>query len=166
MWIVLKYKKRELCFLMDELKKKIGKDIKFFNPKIKYQKNLNNMLKEVEINLLDNYILCFHESFKNKISINRFKYCRGLINILDGWYSNQIDLKGFIDSCKKCQDKSGFLTQNFFDFLDIKEAKFISGPFADMLFYILSKTKKHLKISINNKIAIIDNNAGYLYQAV
>ena len=166
MWIVLIYKKRELNSLTNELKKMIGKDIKFFNPKIRYQKNLKTKLRTVETNLLNDYILCFHESFKDKISINKFKYSRGLIEILDGWYSDQINLKKFIDLCKKCQDKSGFLTQNFFNLIEIKEAKFISGPFTDMLFYIVSKTKKHLKISIQNKIAIIDNDAGYLYQAV
>ena len=166
MWIIIKYKKKELASLIKEFQSKVGSDIKIFEPKIKYQKKVRNTLKFMEASLLDNYLFCYHESFKEKLFTERLKYCRGLIQVLDGWICNQKNLLQFIKLCKESADKSGFLTQRFFNILDIKKAKFISGPFTDMLFYIISKTKKNLKISIENKIAIIDRNAGYLYQAV
>ena len=120
----------------------------------------------MEASLLNNYLFCYHDSFKEKLSAERLKYCRGLIQVLDGWIYNQNNLLQFIKLCKESADKKGFLTQKFFNILDIKRAKFISGPFTDMLFYIISKTKKNLKISIENKIAIIDRNAGYLYHSI
>ena len=166
MWIIVKYKKNELASLIKEFHTKVGSDIKIFEPKIKYQKKIRHKLKLMEASLLDNYLFCYHDSFKEKLSAERLKYCRGLIQVLDGWIYNQNSLLQFIKLCKESADKKGFLTQKFFNILDIKRAKFISGPFTDMLFYIISKTKKNLKISIENKIAIIDRNAGYLYHAI
>ena len=38
MWLVAKYKKTELNFFKSNILDKVGKDIEFYNPKIKYQK--------------------------------------------------------------------------------------------------------------------------------
>ena len=38
MWIVIKFNKKEINLLKKDLKSKLGEEVKFFLPKIKFQK--------------------------------------------------------------------------------------------------------------------------------
>ena len=43
MWIVIKYKKKEINFLKNEIKNKIGNDVKFYNPTLCLQQIRKNI---------------------------------------------------------------------------------------------------------------------------
>ena len=62
-WIVVKYKKNKLSELKNDLIKKIGNNIKFYFPKIKYEFLKKQKTSFKEINLLDDYIFVNHEKF-------------------------------------------------------------------------------------------------------
>ena len=77
MWIVAKFKKESFNFFQNEMKKKIGNECKFFRPKINLQIYKKNRLVNNTIDLLDDYVFCFHEKFKDtKIVNNHEKYQR------------------------------------------------------------------------------------------
>jgi len=44
-----------------------------------------------------------------------------------------------------------------------KKAKFISGPFTNIMFEILKKQKNNLKIIVGNVVTTISDNSNYLY---
>ena len=48
MWVVAKIKKRELDLFKKELIEKFGTEIKFYSPKIQYQKYFQNKIKKIE----------------------------------------------------------------------------------------------------------------------
>ena len=66
MWAILKFQKNNLSLLKDDLNKKLGQDMKIYIPKLRIQKFQNNKLKSKEINLLGDYIFCFHSNLKEK----------------------------------------------------------------------------------------------------
>ena len=66
MWIVAKYKTKELELFKKNLTLKIGQNIKFYLPKIKYQKIVNNCKIIYGKTILENYIICFHPRFSDK----------------------------------------------------------------------------------------------------
>ena len=47
-----------------------------------------------------------------------------------------------------------------------KKAKFISGPFKNMMFEILTKQKNNLKIIVGNVVTTISDSSNYLYRPV
>ena len=64
MWVVLKYKKNELDLLKQDLKKTLGALPIIFQPKIRYQKLIRHKIIFLEKNILDDYLICYHEKFK------------------------------------------------------------------------------------------------------
>lgn len=85
MWTVLKFDKKNLALLKTDLYLKLGKNLKFYIPKIKIQKYKNNKLINKEINLLGDYLFCFHENLALKKTINSIKFIRGLKYFLNGF---------------------------------------------------------------------------------
>ena len=61
MWLVFKYDKKRFSLLMQDLRNKLGKEFKIYNPKICIKKKLKNKLVKKELNILGDYIFCFHE---------------------------------------------------------------------------------------------------------
>ena len=61
-----------------ELKKKLDHRLNFYCPKIKLGKRKNNKVFQKELNLLGDYILCYHPSFANQNTINSLKFTKGL----------------------------------------------------------------------------------------
>lgn len=148
MWIVIKYKIKEQNYLLNELKNKIGKDIKICIPKMKfnYSKNISNKKY-----LLGDYLLCFHDKFKEKKYLDSISFLRGLKYYLRDFISSQNEIKLFVNRCLNHQNKEGFISQDFFDFENSKEFKFFSGPFANMVFELIKKENKvNLKCLIGN----------------
>ena len=121
----------------------------FYIPKIKYERYVNNKRKVYEKKILDNYTICRHDKFKDHKIINQLNNARGLIYVLSGYQSNQQDLIKFVKFCKSKEDTNGFLTQGFFNIAKKSKAKFISGPFSQMVFDIIENKEKELKILIN-----------------
>ena len=79
MWTVLKFDKKNLSLLKEDLKKKLGKDYEIYIPKLKNQKFKNNKLINKEFNLLGDYLFCFPKSLLCKNKINSLRFLRGLL---------------------------------------------------------------------------------------
>ena len=96
MWTVLKFDKKNFHLLKEDLKKKVGCDCIIYRPKIRVQKYKNNKLISRELDLLDDYLLCFHKKFQKKSIINQLKFSRGLKYFLDGFVESQLEVKNFL----------------------------------------------------------------------
>ena len=164
MWIVAKIKKGEIKTFRKGLIEKTDKNIDIYCPKIEYHKYFRNKVKKLEKLALENYIFCYHEDFNNSIFINKLRFIRGLEYFLNGYYQNQNEIVKFVKYCKSSENKKGYLTQAFFKTMITQKAKFISGPFTNMMFKILKKQKNKLKIIVGNVVTTISDNSGYLYR--
>ena len=164
MWVILKINNKEFSILKESFLKTLGKDVKFYLPKIKIQRFKKNKVKNKEIQILGDYLFCYHEKLKNLNFLQSLKNTRGLKYFLESSIYNQSQIKSFIDKCKE-NEKGGFIAQTFFDKVINKKAIFISGPFTNMIFKIISENKNKLKIIIGDLKTTIDKNAGYLYQS-
>ena len=166
MWVVAKIKAKEVKIFKKNLIEKLGKDIQFYCPKIEYQQYLRKKIKNLEKLALGNYIFCYHKNFNNSIFLNKLRFIKGLEYFLNGHYQNQNEMVEFIKYCKCSENSKGYLTQAFFKTITTKKAKFISGPFTNMMFEILEKQKNKLKIVIGNVVMTISDNSNYLYRPV
>jgi len=164
MWVILKIKNKEFSILKESFLKILGNDVKFYLPKIKIQKFKKNKVKNHEIQILGDYLFCHHEKLKNLNFLQSLKNTKGLKYFLENSTYNQSQIKNFIDKCKE-NEKEGFISQNFFDKIINKKAIFISGPFTNMVFKIISEHKNKLKIIVGGLKTTINKNAGYLYQS-
>ena len=166
MWVVAKIKIKELNIFKKKLTEKFGKEVKFYYPKIEYYQWSRNKLKKFEKFILENYIFCNHPKFNDTNSINDMKFLKGLEYLLKGHAINQNNIIKFIECCKTFENDKGYLTQSFFKTIIRKKAKFISGPFANMIFEILERKKNKLEILVGNIVTTIPNKANYLYRPV
>ena len=166
MWVVAKIKIKNLNTFKKNLAENIGSDIKFYYPKIEFYKRFGNKVKRFEKFILENYIFCYHEKFKKFSSVNEVKFLKGLEYFLEGYNQNQNNIIKFIEYCKSFENEKGYLTQSFFKTIITKKAKFISGPFANMIFEILEKQKNKLTILVGNIVTTIPNKANYLYRPI
>jgi len=167
MWIVVRYKSKELKTLSESFSKILGEIPEFYKPKIKFEKYINNKLRIFEKDILDNYLICKHNKFKDHKIISLLKNSRGLIYFLSGSEFNQKELDNFVNFCKSNEDSNGYLTQNFFEISKNSKAKFISGPFTQMIFEIVENKGKKLKILLNNiNMTITNNSSSLLYSRI
>ena len=166
MWVVAKIKRKELKIFKNDLLKGTCKNIIFYSPKIEYYQYSKNKAKKIEKLALESYIFCYHESFKESLSVKKLKFTKGLEYFLNGYSENQKEIVKFIEYCKCSENSNGYLTQSFFKTLITKKAKFISGPFTNMMFEILKKQKNNLKIIVGNVVTTISDNSNYLYRPV
>ena len=150
MWAILKFQKNNLSLLKDDLNKKLGQDMKIYIPKLRIQKFQNNKLKSKEINLLGDYIFCFHSNLKEKKIVNSLRYTRGLKYFLDGFNQSQKEIEKFIEKCKVSENQDGFLSKEFFELELNKKYKFSSGPFSDKIFQIINLQRNRIKVLIGN----------------
>ena len=163
MWIVINYKKKEIENLKKDIALKVGIDVKFYNPKVSYLKKINNRIKRYQKFILDNYIFCFCDKFKEKSLINKLNFCKGLNYILTNYYADQKDISQFVEMCKSHENEDGSLNNSFFLKLDIKKGKFINGPFKNLIFYFLNKGKNKSKIQLGNKIITLHKESNLFF---
>ena len=166
MWIVAKVKSRELNIFKENLVKKFGIDTKFYSPKIEYHKYFKNKLKKIEKSILENYVFCYHKQFDKNENINKVKFMKGLDYFLCGYGRDQSEIIKFIKYCKDNENREGYIMPAFFKSMIIKKAKFISGPFTNMIFEVLGKEKNKLKILIGNIVTTIPDKQNYLYRPI
>ena len=167
MWVVLKYKPKEFEILKDSFFKILGEMPEFYNPKYKYERYINNKLKTFEKSILNNYLICKHNKFKDPKIVNILKNSRGLIYFLSGCEFNQKQLEEFIKFCRLNEDANGFLTQSFFKIIKKTKAKFISGPFTQMIFDIIEDRGGKLKVLLNNaNMTISKSSKNLLYSYI
>ena len=160
MWIVLKYKRKEQNYLMKELKEKVGKDIKIYIPKINLKFVSKNKIIDLKKPLLGDYLFCYHSKFKDFNFLGTINFLRGLKYILKDFVSSQKEINFFVERCNRYENKEGFLSQDFFNFENLKKFKFFSGPFTAMVFDLIKRENKHnLKCLIGDfKLTITGKN--------
>tara|TARA_Y100000741_G_scaffold297686_1_gene238596 strand:+ start:48 stop:545 length:498 start_codon:yes stop_codon:yes gene_type:complete len=165
MWIIIKLKTNQFNILKQDFKKKLNIEPKFFLPKLKFQKIKKNKLIQYTKPLLGDYIFCYHPTFENSNILENINYLRGIKFFLRGFQNYQKDLLSFVNRCKKHEDENGFIKQTFFNFISIKNIKFLSGPFTNIIFKIIKKQKKNMEVS-DGKMNISFPTDRYLFEAV
>ena len=166
MWIVAKIKTKEINIFKKKLIEKLGKEIRFYYPKIEYHKYFGYKVKRLEKLILENYIFCHHKKFEKSSFINEVKFSKGLEYFLTGSDYNQNEIVKFIEYCKGFENEKGYITQAFFKTIIVKKAKFISGPFTNMIFEILERQNSKLKILVGNVVTTISDKTNYLYRPI
>ncbi len=164
MWIIAKFKINEKNFLINNMKKSSFNEIKVFCPKIRCEIFFKNKLVSKEKLLLGDYIFFYHPDFSDKNFLKKYYNFRGLKYILTGTSFNQKEIVEFIEYCKTFEDKNGYIKNNFLDILHNKNYKFTSGPFVNLMFKLIGKNKKNLKILIGNVKTVLNVNSNYHYQ--
>ena len=165
MWIILKFKKENLTHLKKDFLKYLGEDVKFYLPKLRLQKLIKNHVYHKESFLLGDYLLCFHKSFKNRNTFSSLKYTRGLKYFLQDVNSCQKEIVDFVNKCKTNEDENGFIKQCFFEFKESGIFQFLSGPFVNKGFEIISKQNSKVKILIGKFTATVSKES-YIFRPV
>ena len=106
MWAVLKIDKKNISHLKSDFLKKLGKDVKFYIPKIKLKKFLKKKIYFKESFLLGDYLLCFHEDFSKISVLTSLQYCKGLKYFLAHFINSQNEIEDFIKKCKSNEDEN------------------------------------------------------------
>ena len=164
MWIIAKYKFNELNILKRKLRDILGNDPKYFIPKIKYTKIVKKKFITFQKSILEGYLICYHYKFESRNILNILRYTNGISYILDGFKNNQKDIFEFVNKCKKFEDDKGFLTQGFFDKTNFNSAKFISGPFTNLFFNILSDQSDKIEVLMGKYKTTISKKSELLYK--
>ena len=166
MWIIVKYKSHELNTLKNKLKEILGNDPEYFMPKIKYNKIVKKKFKTFQKSILEGYLICFHSKFNSRDILNTLKYTKGMSYILEGLKNNQKEILNFVNRCKNFEDEEGFIKQDFFNNNNFTRAKFVSGPFTNLVFDILSKQSGKIEILIRKYKTTILKNSKLLYRPI
>lgn len=165
MWVVLKYDKKKFHLLKEDFKKKFGDDYIIYRPKILVQKFRNNKVINKEIDILGNYLFCFHKNFEKKSSINQLRFCRGLKCFLDGFIKSQLEIKHFVEKCKNLEDCKGFISQTLFELKINSKYIFSSGAFVGRIFKIINLQKNKINILMGD-IKTTINKKEFLFNPI
>ncbi len=165
MWTILKFEKKNFHNLKNDIIKRVGKDTKFYTPKLLIKIKKNNKLYNKEFTLLGDYMFCFHKNFKSTKLINTYNNMKGLKYFLNGFLESQNEISEFVLKCKENENEQGFLDQNFFDLRVNKSYKFFSGPFTNQIFKIVELQKNKINILIG-KINTSVRKRDFLFQPV
>ena len=163
MWIIAKIKKNNFNIFKYSIKKKLP-TIKFYTPKILIQKLRKKTIKHSDFFILEDYIFCFNKEFENinkKIELN---YIKGLKYFLIDSKNYQKQIIDFINCCRSKENCKGYLKPEFFEKSIDEKKKFITGIFTDLIFEIVKKTDKKLKIVINGLKVTIEDKDRYFYK--
>ncbi len=163
MWIVIKYKKKELNFLKQELKKILDEIPNIYIPKIRFQKIIKNQSISFKKELLNDYLFCYNKKFSD-INFSVLNYLKGAKYCLSNNESDQKSITTFINFCKKNQDEDGCLKQEFFNILNFKKGIFLTGPLSNLFFELIEKHKNKLKVKVGNLSVVINKESNCLYQ--
>ncbi len=163
MWAIIKIDKKKLNLFKIEMIKRLGKDCKFYTPKIKIDAVRNNRKIEKSFFLLGDYIFCNHKKFYEKNIINELKSTIGLKYIIKNFFLSQNEISEFIDKCKKFENKEGFIKDTLFKIYINRSYKFISGALSGTLFKILELNKREINILIGDTKVTMDRKKNYLF---
>lgn len=150
MWTVIKFDKKNIHIFKEELKRKFGNNFEIYYPKLTIQKYQKLKLKQKNINLLGDYLFCFHSKFQNERNISQLMFIRGVKYFLNGFRQSQIEINNFIINLKKLENEDGYITQNIYQTEIDKIYKFTSGPFTEKIFKIISLNKDKIDVLIGN----------------
>ena len=166
MWIIIKYKTHEINILKKKISEILNDDPIYFLPQIKYNRIIKKKFKIFKKNILENYLICYHLKFIDNNILNLLKYSRGIDCVLDGFKNNQKEIKNFVNKCKIFEDKDGFIRHDFFKKENFSKGMFISGPFTNFVFDILSEQSDKIEILLGKYRTIISKETRYLYRPI
>jgi hypothetical protein len=158
MWAVAKVNNKHFLYFEKEFHKKL-KGLKIYFPKIKDN-------SEKIINLLNNYIFCYHSAFANDLNFSLYKNLRGLDYFLPGYLKDQKQIRNFLNYCFIHQDKNGLITNSFFKKEIESEGKIIVGPLVNYFFKVAHKEKKKIYVNVGKFNVTISDDSKSLYQPV
>jgi len=159
MWTIIKIDLKKFNTFNQDLKKKLGNEIRIYFPKIKIKFYKNKKISDKSLPLVGDYIFCFHEEFKNLNLIENLKFTKGLKYFLKGHVESQNEIKYFIDKCKSLENEKGFLTNNICELTPNSMYQFKSGILRNEIFKLLEIQKNKIKILINDvKLKVNSNN--------
>ena len=69
-------------------------------PDLTSTKIFKNKIINKKINLLGDYVFCYHESFSNLNSFNEIKFLKGVTLLLEGYFKEQDEINKFIKNLK------------------------------------------------------------------
>lgn len=150
MWTVIKFNKKNFNIFKHDIKKKLGKDVEIYSPKLLIKKFKKRKIANIEFKLLGDYLFCFHSNFANQETLDKLKFTRGLKYILGGFSYSQNEIKNFINQCKKEENSNGYLSHNFIKLIENTKYKFSSGPFSEKIFKIINLQKNKIDILLGN----------------
>lgn len=151
MWIVIKYKRNEQNFLINELREKFGGELKHYIPQISLNYFVKNRVKNTKKPLLGDYMFCFHSKFVDQKYLNILNFTKGVKKVLKDFLNSQEEINFFVNKCLTYENGKGCLTQDFFDFNNNNTFKFCSGPFTNMVFDIIKRENRtKLKCLLGN----------------
>ena len=162
MWIVIKFEKKYLHSLFSDIKNKIDSTVEFYLPKLEIENNFNNKLIKKEIFLLGDYVFCFHKSFSDFNKTKVIKNSKGLKYILNYYHFDQKKIIEFLNYCKLKENDKGYIDNSFFEIEKRRNYIFLNGPFSNIIFRVLEKNRKNLKIIINKVKLTIPRNKYFL----
>ena len=113
MWAVIKIDHKKLNLLKSDFKEKLGSDFQIYSPKTAIKKKYKNKFIFKEINIMGDYIFCFHKKFSQTEIIKKLQFSRGLKYFLNGFYKSQFDIENFVTRCKKSENSLGYISQFF-----------------------------------------------------
>ena len=119
MWTIIKIDLKKINTFTQDIRKKVGNEVKIYSPKIKTSNK--------HLCLLGDYIFCFHSEFKNSQFIENLKFTKGLKYFLRGHIESQNEIKYFINKCKSLENEKGFLTKNICELIPNTMYEFKSG---------------------------------------
>ena len=146
MWLVFKVDKKRIETLKKEFKLKLGEETIFYSPKLLIEKYNKNKLSSKEISLLGDYMFCYNKKFINNNILNILKFSKGLKYFLNGYEKSQNEIYSFIEKCKSCEDKKGYIGIDFFSLIKNSKYKFSNGPFTGKIFEIINLQKNKIDI--------------------
>ena len=149
MWVVIKYERKKIGILINELKKRFN-NLKIYDPKFRTKLKFKNRIVENELSLLGDYLFCYHENFENPNFIKILRFTRGIKLLIEGYKCSQKDIKDFIYRCKKSENSSGYLTNSFYNLYENSNFKFNSGIFSNFIFKIIRLQKNKMDILLGN----------------
>tara|TARA_B100000953_G_C17878592_1_gene377235 strand:- start:67 stop:564 length:498 start_codon:yes stop_codon:yes gene_type:complete len=165
MWTIVKFKKKELNTFLKDLQSKLIGNIKYYLPKeIKTIKKNKSFVNKTSY-LLEDYIFVYHKNFSNPKILSYLKNSKGLIYFLNDYIYSQKSINDFIVHCKKHEDQKGFISKSLSELINKKYYKFKSGPFENMIFQLLEKREKDLRVRVGkfDNLLLINN---YNFEAI
>ena len=64
MWTIFKFDKKQIHILEKEIKNKLGDEFLIYRPKVLIKIKSKNRLIKKELDILGDYLFCFHQEFK------------------------------------------------------------------------------------------------------
>ena len=165
MWVILRYKKNNFQFLINDLKKKFKNDLKIYNPKFETNLRVKNKLIKSELSLLGDYFFCHHKEFNNPNIITSLKFTKGLKDFINGYKFSQKDIQNFIQRCRKSENKEGYLTNKFYNLYKNSKFRFNSGLFSNFIFEIINLQKNKINLLLGN-LKITTEKEKFIFKSI